>query len=68
MLEDNVPRQHINIQMQILMESYVVVLPFAVGTNAPNHLLLLIAFKVLQIVDGFIQKSLVISKLIIALR
>ena len=61
MLEDNVPRHHINIHMQEKIT--VVVVMVAAGINVAIQHLLLIAFKMSLIVNGSIQKILVISKL-----
>ena len=58
MLEVSVLHHHINMDM----DTTVVVPMVAVGINVPYQHLLRIAFKMFQIVTGFIQKILVTSK------
>ena len=60
MLEVSVHHHHINMYM---LELKTVVVPMvAVGLNVPYQHLLRNAFKMFQIVNGFIQKILVTSK------
>ena len=60
MLEVSVLHHHMNIDVPEL--TTVVVPIVAVGMNAPYQHLLRNAFKIFQIVTGFIQKILVTSK------